>query len=349
MLHLETTDPTLEQIYTDRAFSREDEEADPVFYRRERMVSHLDSRALGTVSEIIGKLVVEKKPWVLDLMASWDSHIPETLQPAHVVGLGLNHQEIERNEALDDGVIHDVNADPVLPFADDTFDVVLNTVSVDYMTRPFELFREVSRVLRPGGLFLVIFSNRMFLPKAVRVWREASDPERMWIVEDYFRGSGAFGATSSAVSQGLPRPPDDPHAGQGIPSDPVHAVWAQKPGGDPARPARPELSFDNAPPWDEEEIRARKERVRETMRCPYCGEKLSKWEVPQTPFTEWDAEYLYICFKDQCPYLLRGWHAMGAQGIAGMSYRLMYNPTNDRCMPVPIYSLTAMRENIVKG
>ena len=94
--------------------------------------------------------------------------------------------DIQRQDraVLDERVVRDLNADPRLPFADGSFDVVLNTVSVDYVTRPLELFREVGRVLRPGGLFLVIFSNRYFPEKAVRIWRESSEQERILIVED---------------------------------------------------------------------------------------------------------------------------------------------------------------------
>ena len=62
--------------------------------------------------------------------------------------------------------MHDLNRTPTLPFEDESFDVVLNTVSVDYLTRPFEVFAEVGGVLRPGGLFLVTFSNRAFPQKA---------------------------------------------------------------------------------------------------------------------------------------------------------------------------------------
>jgi len=83
-------------------------------------------------------------------------------------------------------VLHDLNADPRLPFPDNSFDTVLNTVSVDYMTHPIRVFEEVGRILKPGGLFLVIFSNRMFPPKAVKVWRESNEEERLkkWIIPD---------------------------------------------------------------------------------------------------------------------------------------------------------------------
>jgi len=38
---------------------------------------------------------------------------------------------------------------------------------------------------------------------------------------------------------------------------------------------------------------------------------------------------------------------MERQGNRGFSYRLMYNPGNDGCTPVPIPSLGALRASIV--
>jgi hypothetical protein len=72
-----------------------------------------------------------------------------------------------------------------------------------------------------------------------------------------------------------------------------------------------------------------------------------KWAVPQTPFTEWDVPYMYICFNDDCPYLVRGWRAMERQGMGGFSYRAMYNPSSDAFYPVPVASLRALRDGII--
>ena len=174
-------------IFGTDAFSRLDESDDLEFYSRDRFVSHLDSLALSTVEKLIGTLVVEESPAILDLMAGWDSHIPEKLQASEVLGLGLNENELGKNKALSEAVIHDLNKDPHLPFPDNRFDAVINTVSVDYMTKPAEVFKEVGRVLKPGGLLLIIFSNRMFSEKAVKVWREAGEDGRDLLVEGFFR------------------------------------------------------------------------------------------------------------------------------------------------------------------
>ena len=40
------------------------------------------------------------------------------------------------NPQLDERVVHDLNADPELPFDDGVFDAVVVTVSIQYMVRP---------------------------------------------------------------------------------------------------------------------------------------------------------------------------------------------------------------------
>src|SRR5210317_614232 len=179
-------------LFSEDAFSRSDESDDSIFYTADRFVEHLDSLALSTVEKLIGDLVIEENPVILDLMSSWDSHIPSSLRPDRVVGLGLNSNELSKNPALTEWCLHDLNKNPILPFANDTFDVVLNVVSVDYMTKPFDVFREVNRILKPGGLFLVIFSSRLFEQKAVKIWRQSSEEERILLVEEFFTRDGTF-------------------------------------------------------------------------------------------------------------------------------------------------------------
>jgi SAM-dependent methyltransferase len=325
------------------AFSRLDEADDSAFYARERCAYHMDARARQTVQRVIGTLCVEAESVILDLMAGWHSHIPNTVQPAEVVGLGLGERELQQNERLDRYLLHDLNEQPELPFEDASFDVVLNTASVDYLIKPFQVFAEVARVLKPGGLFLVIFTNRLFPQKAVKIWREADETTRQLIVHEYFRSVPDFGPMKLFCSRGKPRPKDDKYAGLGIPSDPVWAIYAEKKGASPDRASRPEVppEPDACPP--SEVVRERKARVRETLCCPYCEERLGKFELPASPFCEWSNEYMYVCFNNDCPYLISGWDIMAAQGTPGFSYRLMYNPDLDRCMPTPLPSGYAER------
>jgi hypothetical protein len=96
------------------------------------------------------------------------------------------------------------------------------------------------------------------------------------------------------------------------------------------------------------EIERRRQRVEQTLRCPYCDQSLSKWEVPQTPFTEWPSDYHYICFNDDCTFFVAGWETMTAQGGLG-SYRFMYEPTLGNCYPVPVLSSDNLRESIIEN
>jgi SAM-dependent methyltransferase len=206
--------------------ARDDETSDGVFYAKPRFVEHLDSCALETVEQIYGRLIPASAT-ILDLMAGPDSHLGKVKDPAKVVGLGLNETELEANPVLSEHIIHDLNSDPRLPFPDNRFDIVVNTVSVDYLTQPLEVFREVSRVLKAEGVFIVVFSNRMFPPKAVNIWKASTEKQRVELVRRFFTLSGGFSIQGYQESIGMPRPKEDKYYGQGIPSDPIYAVWAK--------------------------------------------------------------------------------------------------------------------------
>ncbi|MFH1117915.1 MAG: methyltransferase domain-containing protein [Pseudomonadota bacterium] len=208
------------------AFHRDDETPDRAFYATPRFVDHLDGCALETVEHLYRRLIPAGST-ILDLMAGPESHLGRVERPGPIVGLGLNREELISNAAFSGHVVHDVNEDPVLPFPDNHFDVVVNTVSVDYLTRPLEVFREVSRVLKPDGLFIVVFSNRMFPPKVVNIWKESTEKQRVELVRRFFSLSGRFAVKGYYESVGKPRPKDDKYCGEGIPSDPIYGVWGR--------------------------------------------------------------------------------------------------------------------------
>jgi SAM-dependent methyltransferase len=309
----------------------------------------LDSLALRTDEEIIASLVVEEAAVILDLMAGWDSHIPESIRPSKVVGLGLNERELESNPRLSEYIIHDINKDPRLPFEDASFDVVLNTVSIDYMTKPVEIFREVGRILRPGGLFLVIFSNRMFPSKAIRIWKESSEDERIILVEDFFKASMSFEKPTVFVSIGKPRPKEDKYSAYLKTSDPIYAVYANRITESGISIKRPKISLSIYNYPSEEETQKRMHQINDALECPYCGQRMKKWKVPDNPFCQtWENDHMFICFNDLCPYYVRGWDVMYAQTFQTMSYRCMYNPKNQKLSPIPVPSPYALKEGIVE-
>jgi len=96
-----------------------------------------------------------------------------------------------------------------------------------------------------------------------------------------------------------------------------------------------------------EEIEQRKRDIKNTLGCPYCGERLKKWQVPQTAFTEWPNEFMYVCINDECPYFVRGWDVMAAMGNR-CSYRLMYDPLTDCCQPISVFNASNLKDGVIE-
>lgn len=173
---------------SERRFARYDESPDTDFYAVPRFVTHIDDGAIAAVSDLYDELGVGGD--VLDLMSSWVSHLRRA--PARLTVLGLNDDELAANPMATERAVHDLNADPTLPFADSTFDAVLCCVSIDYLVDPVAVLAEVARVLRPGAPVVITFSNRCFPTKAVRAWLETDDAGRCALVADHLARAGGF-------------------------------------------------------------------------------------------------------------------------------------------------------------
>jgi SAM-dependent methyltransferase len=211
-------------FFDDNPFGRVDENPDRRFYKQPRLVQHIDDMAIEIIRRLYGRLV-QPDSTVLDLMSSWISHLPKDLALKSLTGLGMNQKELEANHRLTDYVIHDLNANPQMPFDDHTFDAVICTVSVEYLIHPFEIFGEIARILKPGGILIVTFSNRWFPPKAINIWPQLHEFERMGLVLEFFFKSGKYKHLETYSMRGLPRPADDRYSSQILFSDPVYAVW----------------------------------------------------------------------------------------------------------------------------
>lgn len=172
-------------------FRRQDESADDLFYGQPRFVTHIDDATIDALTALYREAIPPGAD-VLDLMSSWVSHLPDEIAYGRVAGLGMNAQELAHNPRLSDLVVHDLNRDHELPYADGSFDVVLNAVSIQYLTRPVPVFGSIRRVLRPGGLALVACSHRMFPTKAVAVWQSLPPADRIRLVGSYFALAGGF-------------------------------------------------------------------------------------------------------------------------------------------------------------
>ncbi len=203
------------------AFKREDEFPDTEFYALARKVTHVDAVCARRIQALY-RTVLPENARVLDLMAGWRSHLPDTVQSA--VGLGMNAEELDDNPQLAERIVHDLNADPRLPFADASFDAVVCTLSIEYLTQPHKIVAEAKRVLKPGGMFVVTLSHRYFPPKVIKLWTELHPMERMAWVGTLIKQAG-FKKVETYVERGLKRPKDDRYADTLTESDPLFATW----------------------------------------------------------------------------------------------------------------------------
>jgi len=197
--------------YPSGFFARGDETDDAEFYAFPRYVTHIDDGAIAAVGALYAELGVRGA--VVDLMSSWVSHFRDA--PEALTVLGMNADELAANPQAQSWVVHDLNADPTLPFATDAFDHATCCVSVDYLTRPIDVFRDVARVVRAGGLFVCTFSNRLFPTKAIRGWLYSESAAHQELVAGYFRAAGGYEPAHA-------RQCATPAGG-----DPLFAVWAR--------------------------------------------------------------------------------------------------------------------------
>ncbi len=181
------------------AFDKADPSPDAEFYVYPRFVTHIDDGAIATVTQVYRKMLPAGGA-VLDLMSSWVSHLPDDVAYTSVVGHGMNAEELAANPRLSRWFVQDLNAEPELPLDDGAFDGACLCVSVQYLQRPVDVFREVRRVLRPGAPFVVAFSNRCFPTKAVAVWQSLSGPDQQRLVAAYMRAAGFTDVAAEATT-----------------------------------------------------------------------------------------------------------------------------------------------------
>ncbi|KAJ0090965.1 hypothetical protein Patl1_13448 [Pistacia atlantica] len=202
-------------------FQRFDETPDSIFYEAPRFVTHIDDPAIAALTKYYSEVLPPSKSpgiSILDMCSSWVSHYPPGYKQDRIVGMGMNEEELKRNPVLTEYAVQDINSNPKLPFEDDSFDIITNVVSVDYLTKPIEVFKEMGRILKPGGLAIMrCFSNRCFWTKAISIWTSTGDADHVMIVGSYFHYAGGF------------EPPQavdiSPNPGR---SDPMYIVYSRK-------------------------------------------------------------------------------------------------------------------------
>ena len=194
-----------------------DDTNDNLFYSDPRFVTHVDEAFIKQLTDVYRERL-KPNTRILDMMSSWVSHLPTEMQFAHVEGHGLNAEELARNPRLNHYFVQNINENPQLPLADRDFDAVLNCVSVQYIQYPEAVFSEIHRILKPGGVTIISFSNRMFFQKAIQAWRDASEESRVELVKSYFASVPGFSSPEVIVHKS---------------TMPNILQWLGAPGGDP--------------------------------------------------------------------------------------------------------------------
>ena len=197
------------------------------WYSQPRLCTHVDDEFLAQLTQLYRERIPAGGK-VLDMCSSWISHLPPEVEYSEVVGHGLNAEELGKNRRLSRFFVKNLNENPTFAAEDQTYDAVLCCVSVQYLQRPEEVFAEVYRVLKPGGVFIVSFSNRMFYEKAISAWRDGTGFSRAQLVKQYFQCVSGF--TKAEVITEVGVEPDDSVFGKlkrfmkRSSSDPFYAV-----------------------------------------------------------------------------------------------------------------------------
>lgn len=169
-----------------------DPQDDRAFYSSPRLVKHVDDHFLAQLTQLYRERIPEGAA-VLDLCSSWISHLPEEKSYAKVVGHGLNAAELSKNRQLSEWFVRNLNKEPSgWALGDESFDAVVMCVSIQYLEQPELVFAEIYRVLKPGGIVVISYSNRMFYQKAVKIWRDNSDFGRLSYVKSLFGAIDGF-------------------------------------------------------------------------------------------------------------------------------------------------------------
>ena len=203
-------------------FDRYDEQPDGVFYEPLRLVTHIDDGAIAAVGELYDRARADRR------RARPDVVVGLPLPAAAGVADGARHERRRAGPQPDgDGGRRPRPQRRPAPAVRRRARSTPSTccVSVDYLVRPVEVFADVARVLRPGGLFVCTFSNRCFPTKAIRGW----------LANDDMRPAGHRARLLRGVGRRSPRR-RWPTATRARPGDPLYAVWAHAGRRDGARP-----------------------------------------------------------------------------------------------------------------
>ena len=298
-----------------------------------------NSVAGNMIQTAYNDLLLEGEGPVLELLAGPGSLFPAVHAKNRIVGTGNRMEELRMNPVMNHRIVLDLNALPSLPFRDCVFNASVLFFGVETLHQPELVFSEVGRVLKPGANFLVVFSSETNPAWAVPRWKTWTDKERLSAVVSCFESTEPFGSVTALGTKKKRWNKVKRARLPGKEKTPVWLVYSEK---------RPEEG-PGEHPWGR--LPRHPESEANPYICPYCGERLKKWEVPHSPFEIdcwYEADYLFICYNDDCPYFKRGWEWMWSKMRRNVSYRHMYNPVTRGSSPMPVPTSFALKDGIVE-
>lgn len=184
--------PWDEWPYTAEDLIPQDASNDQLFYLIPKFVHHAGAESRASLTRYYSCALPDNGA-ILDLCSSWTSHFPSDKRLARCAILGLNPLELIANRQATEWTVRNLNRDPTLPYDNAAFDAVTNSLSVDYLTDPLSVFREIQRVLKPGGIACMAFTNRCFPTKVVPIWlKPFTEEAHARIVASYFQFAGGY-------------------------------------------------------------------------------------------------------------------------------------------------------------
>jgi len=151
--------------------------------------ARVDDAAIAAVTDLYREIMPAGGA-ILDLVSSWLPHLPPEIEYRRVAGVGNDPCALAENPFLDEWRVQDLNKNPVLPYATGEFDGAAMCGSIQHLTRPCEVIREVGRVLRPGAPLVLTFSQRCLATKAIGCWCLLDDAAQLCLVARHFVEAG---------------------------------------------------------------------------------------------------------------------------------------------------------------
>ncbi|KAF4715528.1 Condensin-2 complex subunit G2, partial [Perkinsus olseni] len=192
-------------------FDKLDGAPDADFYEVPKLDMHISEQMAECLkTKWYGDLLPMGRDTHLELGAGVRSYFPESYTPSTVIGYGMNMAEMEGNDVLTERHVQDLNINPYLPYQANVFDCITLAFSIQYLTQPHPVLSEAHRLLRPGGVLIISYTDRCFETKVTDLWYRSSMLQRALLCRGYLHYSGAAGCWSELTASGSYLDDDEP-------------------------------------------------------------------------------------------------------------------------------------------